>query len=126
MEVTPEKLLELQHYAQEPISLDQAVGDEGHRHLGDFIEDSEAVDPQDAVAFGLLRVHLQSVLATLGEREAGVLRLRFGLADGQARTLDEIGQVYGLSRERIRQLEAKAMAKLRQPARSQELRNYLD
>jgi RNA polymerase primary sigma factor len=126
MEITPEKLLELQHYAREPISLDQTVGEDGDRGLGDFIEDSQAVVAVDAAAFGLLQVQLRSVLATLSERESGLIGLRFGLTDGRPRTLDEIGQVYGVTRERIRQIEAKAMAKLRQPARSQALRGYLD
>jgi RNA polymerase primary sigma factor len=126
MEMTPEKVLEIQRYTREPISLDQSVGDEGNSQLGDFIEDAEAVVAVDAVAFSLLQVQLQSVLATLSEREAGVVRLRFGLADGRPRTLDEIGQVYGVTRERIRQIEFKSMAKLRHPARSQALRDYLD
>jgi RNA polymerase primary sigma factor len=126
MMVTPEKVLEIQQYTREPISLDQTIGDEGDSQLGDFIEDSEAVDALDAAAFGLLQVQLQSVLGTLNEREAGVVRLRFGLTDGRPRTLDEIGQVYGVTRERIRQIEAKTMSKLRHPARSQTLRGYLD
>ncbi|HEX7211689.1 MAG TPA: RNA polymerase sigma factor, partial [Propionibacteriaceae bacterium] len=126
MMVTPEKVLEIQRYTREPISLDQTIGDEGDSQLGDFIEDSEAVDAVDAAAFGLLQVQLQSVLATLNEREAGVVRLRFGLTDGRPRTLAEIGQVYGVSRERIRQIEARSMAKLRHPARLQTLRDYLD
>jgi RNA polymerase primary sigma factor len=126
MAVTSEKVLEIQQYMREPISLDQTIGDEGDSQLGDFIEDSEAVDALDAAAFGLLQVQLQSVLATLNEREAGVVRLRFGLTDGRPRTLDEIGRVYGVSRERIRQIEAKSMSKLRHPARSQTLRDYLD
>jgi RNA polymerase primary sigma factor len=126
LDITPEKVLEIQQYAREPISLDQTLGDEGDSHLGDFIEDSEAVVAVDAVAFTLLRDQLRSVLSTLSEREAGVVRLRFGLTDGQPRTLDEIGQVYGVTRERIRQIESKTMAKLRHPARSQILRDYLD
>ncbi len=125
MMMTPEKVLEIQHYMREPVSLDQAIGDEGDSELGDFIEDSQAVDALDAAAFGLLQGQLQSVLATLNEREAGVVRLRFGLTDGRPRTLDEIGQVYGVTRERIRQIEARSMAKLRHPARSQTLRDYL-
>ena len=108
------------------ISLDQAIGDEGDCQLGDFIEDHEAVVAVDAVSFTLLQDHLQSVLTTLSEREAGVVRLRFGLTDGQARTLDEIGQVYGVTRERIRQIESMAMVKLRHPSRSRALRDYLD
>ena len=126
MDITPEKVLEIQHYAREPISLDQTIGDEGDSQLGDFIEDSEAVVAVDAVSFSLMQDQLQEVLQTLSEREAGVVRLRFGLTDGQPRTLDEIGQVYGVTRERIRQIESKTMSKLRHPSRSQVLRDYLD
>ncbi len=126
MAITPEKVLEIQHYAREPISLDQNIGDEGDSQLGDFIEDSEAVVAVDAVSFTLMQDQLTSVLQTLSEREAGVVRLRFGLTDGQPRTLDEIGQVYGVTRERIRQIESKTMSKLRHPSRSQVLRDYLD
>ncbi|ORV07868.1 RNA polymerase sigma factor [Mycobacterium celatum] len=126
MDITPEKVLEIQQYAREPISLDQTIGDEGDSQLGDFIEDSEAVVAVDAVSFTLLQDQLHSVLETLSEREAGVVRLRFGLTDGQPRTLDEIGQVYGVTRERIRQIESKTMSKLRHPSRSQVLRDYLD
>jgi RNA polymerase primary sigma factor len=126
MDITPEKIVEIQQYAREPISLDQTIGDEGDSQLGDFIEDSEAVVAVDAVSFTLLQDQLKSVLQTLSEREAGVVRLRFGLADGQPRTLDEIGQVYGVTRERIRQIESKTMSKLRHPSRSQVLRDYLD
>ncbi|MBI3688383.1 MAG: RNA polymerase sigma factor [Actinobacteria bacterium] len=126
MDISPEKVLEIQQYAREPISLDQTIGDEGDSQLGDFIEDSEAVVAVDAVSFSLLQDQLQAVLSTLSEREAGVVRLRFGLTDGQPRTLDEIGQVYGVTRERIRQIESKTMSKLRHPSRSQVLRDYLD
>jgi RNA polymerase primary sigma factor len=126
MDITPDKVLEIQQYAREPISLDQTIGDEGDSQLGDFIEDSEAVIAVDAVSFTLLQDQLQSVLQTLSEREAGVVKLRFGLTDGQPRTLDEIGQVYGVTRERIRQIESKTMSKLRHPSRSQVLRDYLD
>ena len=126
MDITPEKVLEIQQYAREPISLDQTIGDEGDSQLGDFIEDSEAVVAVDAVSFTLLQDQLQDVLDTLSEREAGVVRLRFGLTDGQPRTLDEIGQVYVVTRERIRQIESKTMSKLRHPSRSQVLRDYLD
>ena len=126
MDITPEKVLEIQQYAREPISLDQTIGDEGDSQLGDFIEDSEAVVAVDAVSFTLLQDQLRSVLDTLSEREAGVVRLRFGLTDGLPRTLDEIGQVYGVTRERIRQIESKTMSKLRHPSRSQVLRDYLD
>ena len=126
MDITEEKVIEIQQYAREPISLDQTIGDEGDSQLGDFIEDSEAVVAVDAVSFTLLQDQLQDVLTTLSEREAGVVRLRFGLTDGMPRTLDEIGQVYGVTRERIRQIESKTMSKLRHPSRSQVLRDYLD
>lgn len=126
MDITEEKVLEIQQYAREPISLDQTIGDEGDSQLGDFIEDSEAVVAVDAVSFTLLQDQLQDVLTTLSEREAGVVRLRFGLTDGMPRTLDDIGQVYGVTRERIRQIESKTMSKLRHPSRSQVLRDYLD
>jgi RNA polymerase primary sigma factor len=125
MDLGVEKVLEIQQYAREPISLDQTVGTEGDSAVGDFIEDSEAVVALDAVSFTLLQDELESVLATLTEREAGVVRLRYGFKDGKPRTLDEIGQVYGVTRERIRQIESKTMSKLRHPARSQALRDYL-
>ncbi|MDT7642959.1 MAG: polymerase primary sigma factor [Pseudonocardiales bacterium] len=124
--ITPEKVLQIQQYAREPISLQQTIGNEGDSQLGDFIEDSEAVVAADAVAFTLLQDQLQSLLATLPEREAGVVRLRFGLTDGRQHTLDEIGQTYGVTRERIRQIEAKTMSKLRHPGRSEQLRGYLE
>ena len=124
LDITSEKVLELQQYDREPISLDQTIGDEGDSQLGDFIEDSQAVGAVDAVSFTLLQDDLHSVLATLSEREADIVRLRFGLTDGQPRTLDEIGHVYGVTRERIRQIEAKAMAKLRHPSRSHALHDY--
>nr|WP_123930922.1 RNA polymerase sigma factor [Corynebacterium choanae] len=126
MAIDVDKVLEIQQYAREPISLDQTIGDEGDSQLGDFIEDSEAVVAVDAVSFTLLQDQLKDVLHTLSEREAGVVRLRFGLNDGMPRTLDEIGQVYGVTRERIRQIESKTMSKLRHPSRSQVLRDYLD
>ncbi|RAV32114.1 RNA polymerase sigma factor [Corynebacterium heidelbergense] len=126
MDITVDKVLEIQQYAREPISLDQTIGDEGDSQLGDFIEDSEAVVAVDAVSFTLLQDQLQDVLHTLSPREAGVVKLRFGLTDGMPRTLDEIGQVYGVTRERIRQIESKTMSKLRHPSRSQVLRDYLD
>ncbi|MFZ2178302.1 MAG: RNA polymerase sigma factor [Rhodococcus sp. (in: high G+C Gram-positive bacteria)] len=126
MDITPEKVLEVQQYAREPISLDQTIGAEGDAQLGDFIEDSEAVVADDAVAFGLLQDQLGAVLETLTEREAGVVRLRFGLTGSKPCTLDEIGRVYGVTRERIRQIESKTMSKLRHPSRSQALRDYLE
>jgi RNA polymerase primary sigma factor len=126
MDITPDKVLELWQYAREPVSLDQTIGEEGDSPLGDLIEDSEAVVAEDAISFTLLQDHVQSVLATLSEREASIIRLRFGFTDGQPRTLGEIGQLYGLTRERIRQLELKTIAKLRHPSRSQTLRDYLD
>jgi RNA polymerase primary sigma factor len=125
MDITPDKVLEIQHYARDPISLDHTIGEEGDSSLGDFIEDSQAMVAIDAVSFTLLQDHLQSVLATLSEREAGIIRLRFGLIDNQPRTLDEIGQVYGVTRERIRQIEYATMSKLRHPSRSHALRDYL-
>jgi RNA polymerase primary sigma factor len=126
LDTTPDKVREIRRYTREPLSLDQTIGDEGNSQLGDFIEDTEAMVAADAVSFTLLQDQLQAVLATLSEREAGIVRLRFGLTDGQPHTLGEIGQVYGVSRERIRQIETKTMAKLRHPSRSQPLRDYLD
>ena len=126
LDMTPEKVIEVQKYGREPISLHTPLGEDGDSEFGDLIEDSEAIVPADAVSFTLLQDQLQSVLETLSEREAGVVRLRFGLTDGQPRTLDEIGQVYGVTRERIRQIESKTMSKLRHPSRSQVLRDYLD
>jgi RNA polymerase primary sigma factor len=126
MDITAGKVWELQQYAREPLSLDQTIGDEGDSQLGDFIEDSQAVVAMDAVSFTLLRDDLRSILATLSEREASIVRLRYGLIDGRPRTLDEISHVHGVSRERIRQIETKAMSKLRHPSRSQTLRDYLD
>ena len=119
-------MLEIQHYAREPLSLDQAIGEEGDSQLGDFIEDSQAVIALNAVAFTLRQDHLHSVLGTLSEREADIIRLRFGLTDGQPHTLDQIAQAYGLTRERIRQIETKTMAKLRHPSCSRPLRDYLN
>jgi RNA polymerase primary sigma factor len=126
MDITPEKVLKLQRYAREPLSLDQTVGKVGDSAFGDFIEDSQAAAAVDVVSFPLLRDDLRAVLATLSEREAGVVRLRFGLTDGQPRTLDQTAHVYGLTRERVRRIELKTMAKLRQPSCSQMLRGYLD
>src|SRR5205085_3931982 len=118
--------LEIQQYAREPLSLDQTIGEEGDSYFGDLIEDCQAVVAPDAVSFSLLQDQLQSVLATLSEREASIVRLRFGLTDGQPRTLEEIGGIYRITRERIRQIETKTMAKLRHPSRSESLRDYLD
>jgi RNA polymerase primary sigma factor len=126
LDITPEKVLEIQQYAREPISLDQTIGAEGDSQLGDFIQDSQAVVAIESVSFTSLQNQLQSVLATLSDREAGIVRLRFGLTDGQPRSLDEIGRIYGVTRERIRQIETKTMAKLRHPSRSEPLRDYLD
>jgi RNA polymerase primary sigma factor len=123
---TPEKLSEMQQYGREPISLNTPLGEDGDSELGDLIEDSEAIQPGEAASFTLLQEQLRSVLGTLPEREAGVVSLRFGLADGQPRTFDEIGTVYGVSRERIRQIESKAMYRLRHPSRSNLLREFLD
>ncbi|MBV9058060.1 MAG: RNA polymerase sigma factor [Pseudonocardiales bacterium] len=125
-DLTPDKVRELQHYAREPISLDQTIGDEGDLALGDLIEDVQATVALDAVSFILLQDQLRSVLATLPEREASIVRLRFGLIDGQPRTLDEISQIHHVTRERIRQLEIKTMAKLRRHCQSEALRSYLD
>jgi RNA polymerase primary sigma factor len=126
MDMTPDRLLTLQRYSREPISLDQIIGEGGDSPLGDFIEDSEAVVAVDAVSYTLLRAHLQSALATLSEREAGILRLRFGLTDGRLHTLDETGRVFRVNRNWVRQIESKALAKLRQPSRSRALRGYLE
>lgn len=126
LDMTPEKVVEVQKYGREPISLSTPLGEDGDSEFGDLIEDSEAVVPADAVSFTLLQEQLHQVLDTLSEREAGVVSMRFGLQDGQPKTLDEIGKVYGVTRERIRQIESKTMSKLRHPSRSQVLRDYLD
>ncbi|HET7821380.1 MAG TPA: RNA polymerase sigma factor [Ornithinibacter sp.] len=126
LDMTPEKVIEVQKYGREPISLHTPLGEDGDSEFGDLIEDSEAIVPADAVSFTLLQEQLHSVLDTLSEREAGVVSMRFGLTDGQPKTLDEIGKVYGVTRERIRQIESKTMSKLRHPSRSQVLRDYLD
>ncbi|WMY77590.1 RNA polymerase sigma factor [Citricoccus sp. I39-566] len=126
LDMTPEKVVEVQKYGREPISLHTPLGEDGDSEFGDLIEDSEAVVPADAVSFTLLQEQLHSVLDTLAEREAGVVAMRYGLTDGQPKTLDEIGKVYGVTRERIRQIESKTMSKLRHPSRSQVLRDYLD
>ena len=126
LDMPPEKVIEVQKYGREPISLHTPLGEDGDSEFGDLIEDSEAVVPADAVSFTLLQEQLHSVLDTLSEREAGVVAMRFGMTDGQPKTLDEIGKVYGVTRERIRQIESKTMSKLRHPSRSQVLRDYLD
>jgi RNA polymerase primary sigma factor len=126
LDMTPEKVIEVQKYGREPISLHTPLGEDGDSEFGDLIEDSEAIQPGEAVSFTLLQEQLHSVLDTLSEREAGVVSMRFGLTDGQPKTLDEIGKVYGVTRERIRQIESKAMSKLRHPSRSNALRDYLE
>ena len=126
LDMTPEKVVEVQKYGREPISLHTPLGEDGDSEFGDLIEDSEAIVPSDAVSFTLLQEQLDGVLDTLSDREAGVVKMRFGLTDGQPKTLDEIGKVYGVTRERIRQIESKTMSKLRHPSRSQVLRDYLD
>jgi RNA polymerase primary sigma factor len=126
LDMTPEKVIEVQKYGREPISLHTPLGEDGDSEFGDLIEDSEAIQPGEAVSFTLLQEQLHSVLDTLSEREAGVVSMRFGLTDGQPKTLDEIGKVYGVTRERIRQIESKTMSKLRHTSRSDLLRDYLD
>jgi RNA polymerase primary sigma factor len=126
LDITPERVIEVQKYGREPVSLHTPLGEDGDSEFGDLIEDSEAIQPGEAVSFTLLQEQLHSVLDTLSEREAGVVSMRFGLTDGQPKTLDEIGKVYGVTRERIRQIESKTMSKLRHPSRSTLLRDYLD
>ena len=126
LDMTPEKVVEVQKYGREPISLHTPLGEDGDSEFGDLIEDAEAVHPSDAVAHLMLHEQIQRVLDTLSERESGVIAMRFGLLDGQQKTLDEIGRCYGVTRERIRQIESKTMSKLRHPARSQSLRDYLN
>src|SRR5579863_4818591 len=126
LDMTPEKVIEVLKYGRDPISLDTPLGEDGDSEFGDLIEDSEAIEPGEAAGFTMLQEQLHSVLDTLSEREAGVVSMRFGLTDGQPKTLDEIGKVYGVTRERIRQIESKTMSKLRHPSRSQVLRDYLD
>jgi RNA polymerase primary sigma factor len=126
IDVTPDRVIEILRYGRDPVSLDEPIGIEGDTRLGDLIEDAGAAVAFDSVNVGLLQAELGSVLATLSDREAGVIRLRFGLTDGRPRTLDEVGRTYGVTRERIRQIEAKTMTKLRHPARSQALRGYVD
>jgi RNA polymerase primary sigma factor len=126
VEMTPERVIEVQKYGREPISLHLPLGEDGDSEFGDLIEDSEAIEPGEAVGFTMLQEQLRSVLGALSEREAGVVSMRFGLSDGQPKTLEEIGQVYGVTRERIRQIESKTMSKLRHPSRSRALRDYLE
>ena len=126
MEMSPEKVREIQKISQEPVSLETPVGEEDDSALGDFIEDSEAVVPLERASFRLLQEQLESVLHTLSEREKEVIRLRFGLVDGQPRTLEDVGKKFGVTRERIRQIESKTLSKLRHPSRSQKLRDYLE
>ena len=126
LDMTPEKVIEVQKYGREPISLHTPLGEDGDSEFGDLIEDTEAVVPADAVGFTMLQRQLESLLDSLSEREAGVIRMRFGLGDGIPKTLDQIGDTFGVTRERIRQIESKTMAKLRHPSRSQSLRDYLE
>ena len=126
MDITPKTVLEIQQHAQQPVSLDQTIGDETHSQLGDLIQDDHAVVAVDAVCFTQLRDHLQSLLASLPDREASIVRLRFGFTDGQPRTLDEVGKIYGVTREHIRLIESQTIAKLRHRSRSQALRDYLN
>jgi RNA polymerase primary sigma factor len=126
LDLSPEKVLEIQKLSQEPVSLDTPIGEENDSHLGDFIEDSDAIVPIDAASFILLQEQLETVLHSLSDREKKVIQLRFGLTDGHARTLEEVGKEFGVTRERIRQIESKTLSKLRHPSRSQKLRDYLD
>ncbi|WP_342753275.1 RNA polymerase sigma factor RpoD [Shouchella clausii] len=126
MDLSPDKVREILKIAQEPVSLETPIGEEDDSHLGDFIEDQEALAPSDAAAYELLKEQLEDVLDTLTDREENVLRLRFGLDDGRTRTLEEVGKVFGVTRERIRQIEAKALRKLRHPSRSKRLKDFLD
>jgi RNA polymerase primary sigma factor len=126
MDMSPDKVREIMKIAQEPVSLETPIGEEDDSHLGDFIEDQDALAPADAAAYELLKEQLEDVLDTLTEREENVLRLRFGLDDGRTRTLEEVGKVFGVTRERIRQIEAKALRKLRHPSRSKRLKDFLE
>ncbi len=126
MEVPPERVREILKVSQEPVSLETPIGEEEDSHLGDFIEDRTAPAPADAATFQLLREQVEDVLGTLSERERRVLQLRFGLEDGRSRTLEEVGRDFGVTRERIRQIEAKALRKLRHPSRSRKLRDFLE
>jgi RNA polymerase primary sigma factor len=126
MEVLPERVEEILKISQEPVSLETPIGEEEDSHLGDFIEDRSALAPSDAASFQLLKEQIQEVLDTLTDRESRVLQLRFGLEDGRSRTLEEVGREFGVTRERIRQIEAKALRKLRHPTRSRKLRDFLE
>ena len=126
LDMPVEKVQEVQKYGREPISLHTPLGEDGDSEFGDLIEDTDAIAPSDAVAFSLLQEQFKQVLETLSPREAGVIKMRYGLEDGQPKTLDDIGRVYGVTRERIRQIESKTMSKLRHPSRSQTLRDFLD
>ncbi|MFJ7637236.1 RNA polymerase sigma factor RpoD [Peribacillus sp. NPDC097264] len=126
MDLTPEKVREILKIAQEPVSLETPIGEEDDSHLGDFIEDQDATSPSEHAAYELLKEQLEDVLDTLTDREENVLRLRFGLDDGRTRTLEEVGKVFGVTRERIRQIEAKALRKLRHPSRSKRLKDFLE
>ena len=126
LDMPVEKVQEVQKYGREPISLHTPLGEDGDSEFGDLIEDTDAIAPSDAVAFSLLQEQFRQVLETLSPREAGVIKMRYGLEDGQPKTLDDIGRVYGVTRERIRQIESKTMSKLRHPSRSQTLRDFLD
>jgi RNA polymerase primary sigma factor len=126
MGFTPDKVREILKISQEPVSLETPIGEEEDSHLGDFIEDAEAVVPVDAASFTLLQEQLQSVLDTLSTRERKVIQLRFGLLNGHPRTLEEVGREFGVTRERIRQIESKTLSKLRHPSRSQRLKDFLE
>ena len=126
LDLTPERVVEIQGYAREPVSLETSIGDEGDSSLGDFIEDTDAPVASEVVSYGLMQEQLRDVLASLSDRESSVVKMRFGLTDGQPKTLDDIGREFGLTRERIRQIESKTLSKLRHPSRAQKLRDYLD
>jgi RNA polymerase primary sigma factor len=126
LEMTPEKVREIQKISQEPVSIDMPIGEEEDSNLGDFIEDQKALAPADAASQQMLKEQMERVLSQLSDRERQVLELRFGLEDGRARTLEEVGKAFGVTRERIRQIEAKALRKLRHPTKSRQLRDYLE
>ena len=126
MDMTEDKVREIMKIAQDPVSLETPIGEEEDSHLGDFIPDDDAPAPAEAAAYSLLKEQIEEVLGSLNEREQKVLKLRFGLEDGRARTLEEVGKEFDVTRERIRQIEAKALRKLRHPSRSKKLRDYLD